>query len=231
MNADEIHRLTVTWDKARGLFQSFFAGLEAVKKEIGEAALPEWCRSQLGISYENVVKATRVLNDTDESRLKREFEPALRMEKEARRKEEYARKLEEANYQRELAEIHRETARLDAEAQSFKAPIVTPQIPKFNDTNLDRYKELTQQFKSANAIQISAGYDKWAEAMKTKARILCEIKEKRGRVYSPVLEGAGIFTSEYDRKVLFGLNKLKEPDLQETLKRIHRKLSRNQQPT
>jgi hypothetical protein len=66
---DKLHsqasRLRALWKSGRDKYSSFFAVLEEVRREIGNDALSDWCFDNLHISMSAIVKARKVLRETD----------------------------------------------------------------------------------------------------------------------------------------------------------------------
>jgi hypothetical protein len=91
---DTAHRLRTLWDKGRNQYSSFFAILEGVRKEIGDSALPIYCRDELGINFGLVEKAKGFLKKDDEIAVRTGLILAKRAEKERKALEKEQKKKE-----------------------------------------------------------------------------------------------------------------------------------------
>jgi hypothetical protein len=113
MDPQHAHKLQVLWKSARDKYRSFFYVLEEVRSEIGDEALPEWCRDNLHIRLPVISKSTKLLRGTDAEKAKADLAAALaaanKAEKEQRIAETAAKRKEreDAAYQRDLEKAQR----------------------------------------------------------------------------------------------------------------------------
>jgi hypothetical protein len=116
MDEQKTERLRALWKSGRDKYRSFFAVLNEVCQEIGDEALPAWCRTELFIGLSVITQIANVLGKIDEQVVKAELAAANKVEKEERAaaaatakkaREDAARQreLEAAEHERKLAEI------------------------------------------------------------------------------------------------------------------------------
>ena len=81
MDNQQIERLLALWKSGRDKYRSFFAVLEEVRQEIGNDALPAWCRMNLQIGLSVITKARCLLTETDADIVKQNLAATLAAER------------------------------------------------------------------------------------------------------------------------------------------------------
>jgi hypothetical protein len=76
MDAQTLQRLQALWKSARGKYDSFYAELESVQREIGAGKLEQWCSDNLRMSYSTIMSRRKMLLGPDEARVKKTFAEA-----------------------------------------------------------------------------------------------------------------------------------------------------------
>jgi hypothetical protein len=89
---DKIDRLRTSWMVTRRHYLSFLAVLDGVRQEIGEKALPDYCRDKLSISHDIIYKIADVLEEDDKKRVKIDLARDKAASKEQKKKERLERK-------------------------------------------------------------------------------------------------------------------------------------------
>jgi hypothetical protein len=105
---DRAERMRVLWKSGRDKYRSFFAVLDEVRGEIGSAKLPAWCVSELHIGLSVIMKATALLTQLDQERIKTDNAAALAAEREQRAAKQAAEWMA-----REQAAMDRERIKVD----------------------------------------------------------------------------------------------------------------------
>jgi len=67
---EQAQRLKALWKSGRDKYQSFFAVLDEVRKQVGDDDLANWCFDHLRIGMSVIVQTTKVLTETDEGAMK-----------------------------------------------------------------------------------------------------------------------------------------------------------------
>jgi hypothetical protein len=76
MDAQTPQRLQALWNSARKKYDSFYAELESVQREIGAGKLEQWCSDNLRMSYSTIMSRREMLLGPDEERVKKTFAEA-----------------------------------------------------------------------------------------------------------------------------------------------------------
>jgi hypothetical protein len=69
-------RMQVHWKKMQGNALSFFALLDQVREEIGDAALASWCLNEIGIGMSRITRVQGILKKEDEDAVKARLKAA-----------------------------------------------------------------------------------------------------------------------------------------------------------
>lgn len=89
MDMQQADRLKALWKSGREKYLSFYAVLEEVRKEIGNEALPAWCRDNLQIGISVIAANRGLLTKVDADIVKTNLAAAMLYEKaQARRARE-----------------------------------------------------------------------------------------------------------------------------------------------
>jgi hypothetical protein len=222
MDNDEeqtIIALKALWKSGRDKYQSFFTQLDQVQSIIGKAAIPEWCRTKLGIGHDKILKATKVLHETDEKIFREKLTSAQKLEK----LEDLKHELEISKINEQLAASSRETARLNSEARDFQHAGKSLK-PKQNKSVPEIPNDLIEQFKTAEKMcSLNVDYAQWAEGMRIKIHTLLEIRKVQRNYLNPLIaSGINLQRSDYDLLIRF--SKLQEPELENALSKMHKRL-------
>lgn len=67
---EEAESLLVRWKKGQNFFASFFAELEALRPQITDQLLGEWCFWNLGIGLNTIHKTAQILGEADADRVR-----------------------------------------------------------------------------------------------------------------------------------------------------------------
>ena len=129
MDEQTPERLKALWKSGRDKYRSFFTVLNEVRREIGDAALADWCRKELQIGMSIIVSTTDVLNKADAAMTRKEFTAAAKAERD---KAKHEREIE--NNRRKLASIVatvkrlKDTSRKSTDKMDRARAIVRPLI-------------------------------------------------------------------------------------------------------
>lgn len=207
MENDQTQRLRALWKSARDKYRSFFTVLNEVRVEIGDAALPDWCLTELQIGLSVITKVATTLNDTDEALVRAEFAEAKRLEREKRAAEllaarvireqrELERERQRAEHETRIAELKaqraeaiagrkktedRETRRRNkASNPNERGPIASAKSAKRRIVaNVENVEleELVKRWHTADKLDGQSAAI-WIEATVAKAIVLCTARDK-----------------------------------------------------
>ena len=134
---DEAKRMRVVWDRGINHLGSFYTMLDTKRKQIGDAALSDWCFYELHISLSIILRVSEVLDDADKTRVREELARAAEFDKQQKQKEREAveaRKREEAvekaRLRVEQAKRLRDLAEEEKKIKANTARIKKPKQPK-----------------------------------------------------------------------------------------------------
>jgi hypothetical protein len=207
MLAQQSERLRALWKSGRDKYRSFFVVLEEVRKEIGDDALPAWCRNELYIGLSVITQIAAVLGKVDEVTAKADLAAANKAEKEQKEAEvAAARKVrEDAAHQRTVEQAAREAELAALKAKKAQSEVEEKKI-KDNEKERQRKRadpkqrgakgaakrrkrevttklsdasltEMIARYKKADAL-CAKGTDYWIEGSIAKAMVLCAARDK-----------------------------------------------------
>jgi hypothetical protein len=81
MDIQTAGRLIALWKSGEDKYRSFFKVLNDVRLEIGNEALPVWCRRELGISLEIILSAVKIFDRADVAIERANFAEARKLER------------------------------------------------------------------------------------------------------------------------------------------------------
>lgn len=139
-------RLRALWKSGRDKYRSFFTVLNEVRAEIGNDALPAYCRDELSIGLTVITSMTSVLGKMDETAVKADLVAANTAKNEQRAAEINNAKQVKlvATRQRERdAEVHRKTM-IDEKLETFKAEVELKKVQTRERERLHRLNDPEQ---------------------------------------------------------------------------------------
>ena len=158
MDTQQAQRLRVLWKSGRDKYSAFFSGLEEVRREIGDDALPSWCRTELFIGLSVIVEFTALLNKADMERERVNFSAAKRAEAATKHAERVAHASERHEYELEKAQRSADkiviAAKAKAEVANIEAAIAlqTKRVKKTTARRAsDEHRKPKRQAKQALA--------------------------------------------------------------------------------
>src|SRR6476659_10241864 len=108
---DDAKRLRVAWDRGINHLASFYTLLDNKRREIGDAALRDWCFFELKVSLSIIMQVSQVLEDADRERVREELARAAEIDRENKRREKLA--AEERRHAERLAAATRKLERVN----------------------------------------------------------------------------------------------------------------------
>jgi len=108
---DDAKRLRVAWDRGINHLASFYALLDNKRREIGDAALRDWCFFELKVSLSIIMQVSQVLEDADRERVREELARAAEIDRENKRREKLA--ADERKHAERLAAATRKLERVN----------------------------------------------------------------------------------------------------------------------
>jgi len=106
---DDAKRLRVAWDRGINHLASFYTLLDNKRREIGDAALRDWCFFELKVSLSIIMQVSQVLEDADRERVREELARAAELDRENKRQEKLV--AEERKHAERLAAATRKVER------------------------------------------------------------------------------------------------------------------------
>jgi hypothetical protein len=114
MDISTADRMKVSWKRAREHYQTFFALLDEVRREVGDDKLSMWCYYNLGFGLDRILQISTVLTKDTENSVKQSLAAAREFERQAKAQDRdakdaarRARELAEADHQLEMARKRR----------------------------------------------------------------------------------------------------------------------------
>jgi hypothetical protein len=118
---DRAEKLRVLWKKARNMYASFFTELDAVRHEIGDDKLADWCFEELHMSLSIISSTASLLRKVDADRVRSDLADAQAGLKEAQVREKRQKRIEREQAEIASATAAVEKAKLLAEKARFNA--------------------------------------------------------------------------------------------------------------
>jgi hypothetical protein len=118
---DRAEKLRVLWKKARNMYASFFTELDAVRHEIGDDKLADWCFEELHMSLSIISSTASLLRKVDADRVRTDLADAQAGLKEAQVREKRQKRIEREQAELASAKAAVEKAKLLAEKARFNA--------------------------------------------------------------------------------------------------------------
>ena len=152
MDIQIVERMRHLWKDGRAKYASFFACLQEVRQEVGDAALERWCRANLLISLDHIEKAAKLLPDVDAQKTKQELALATRIaqEEKLRKREEKAeqRALHRLNLAKRQTELARQIAHEEKARKRIEERIRKP-APPSKPRNKKGFRVIPHALKAA----------------------------------------------------------------------------------
>jgi hypothetical protein len=111
---DRVERLRVLWNKGRNMYAAFFSELDAVRHDVGDENLSDWCFNELHISLSIISDMASLLKKPDADHVRMELAKARLAQQRAR--SEQARLRREQIAERRAARAERDKERVKEKA-------------------------------------------------------------------------------------------------------------------
>jgi hypothetical protein len=217
-------RIRVLIKSGRDKIAAAFATLDEVRKEIGDAALPGWCISELHMGISVITKMAGLLQQLDAERIRTANAAAVAVERarrdanrRAREDAEMERERRKAEHAHKVAELNADTARLKEEEESRRYPTERSEEGKAMRRGRDITNglsglaphELATRLRKARKLRKEAHPACKIEGAICEALILYEVRGKlpANRDLGDWLQENGADLSYQDRTALVGLGR------------------------
>jgi hypothetical protein len=81
----QVDRLRALWKSGQDKFHAFYATLNAVRQQVGDDKLADWCLDNCGIGMSRITQVADVLKKDDAARVKEELKAAKAHARQQRR--------------------------------------------------------------------------------------------------------------------------------------------------
>jgi hypothetical protein len=115
-----INSMKALWKSGRDKFRSFLTQFGEVDRELGPAAMDDWCIHKLGIGLDAITKVTGIFEHLDERNAKAILAPAVRAEKEKQLREKRAAEIENLEHRNRVAQLQKDNALLIQDTEDIK---------------------------------------------------------------------------------------------------------------
>lgn len=181
MDIQQAERLRALWKSGRDKYSSFFAGIEEVRREIGNESLPAWCVTNLQIGLVAITKAVNLLNEIDAQKAKAALSSAnkagqeqkrayLNAQRKAKEEEKQQREHKKAELKKQVSKKRRQKRRIERK-QEIKSKSQEPHLYIKNDLNSLKTQWIEADKLCKNAIE------QWVEGSIAKVRILSKMRD------------------------------------------------------